>query len=81
MGLLVHARASLLQHARVRVWASVISVVIRTPSQARLRNKLRGRVGHSGRDLTVPELVSRLVRQATSLEALSQMYEGWMPWL
>jgi len=47
----------------------------------RLRNKLRGRVGHTGRDLAVPDIVARLNRDATSLDNLAAMFEGWMPWL
>ena len=47
----------------------------------RMRNKLRGRVGHTGRDLAVSDIVQRLTRDATSLDHLSVMFEGWMPWL
>jgi len=47
----------------------------------RMRNKLRGRVGHTGRDLAVPDIVARLNRDATSLDNLAAMFEGWMPWL
>ena len=35
----------------------------------------------SSRQLTVAEQVDLLLRQATSLDNLSRMFEGWMPWI
>jgi hypothetical protein len=31
--------------------------------------------------LTVQQQADLLIRQATSIDRLAQMFEGWMPWL
>lgn len=47
----------------------------------KFRAKLLGRVEGRGRDLSPRELVDRLLAASQSLDVLSSMYEGWMPWL
>ncbi|ORZ38038.1 hypothetical protein BCR44DRAFT_1015824 [Catenaria anguillulae PL171] len=44
-------------------------------------NKLQGYVTPGGLPLGVSGQVNELIRQATSVENLSKMYEGWMPYL
>ncbi|KAK9805272.1 hypothetical protein WJX72_010214 [[Myrmecia] bisecta] len=50
----------------------------------RFGTKLAGRVEEAGgavRELSVAQQVDLLLRQATSLDLLCQMYEGWTPWI
>jgi phosphatidylinositol kinase/protein kinase (PI-3 family) len=45
-----------------------------------VHNRLHGVIA-AGMPLGVLGQVQELLRQATSLENLSQMYEGWMPYI
>lgn len=40
-----------------------------------------GPAAAAGGGVTVPQQVELLIRQATSVDNLAQMFEGWMPWL
>lgn len=45
------------------------------------QSKLFGRDGANQSVLEVEQLVDQVVRQATSLDNLCQMYEGWTAWI
>lgn len=47
----------------------------------RVEAKLDGRDIDGKRQFTVPEQVDHLLRQATSIDNLCNMYEGWTPWI
>ncbi|BBN09596.1 serine/threonine-protein kinase SMG1 [Marchantia polymorpha subsp. ruderalis] len=47
----------------------------------RVRLKLEGRDINGSRQLPVADHVDHLLRQATSLDNLCNMYEGWTPWI
>ena len=48
----------------------------------RVRAKLEGRGGEEGAAaLGVTEQVEKWIKEATSVERLSVMYEGWTPWI
>ncbi|KAJ7561858.1 hypothetical protein O6H91_03G044300 [Diphasiastrum complanatum] len=47
----------------------------------RVRTKLEGRDTDGNRPLHVSEQVDHLLRQATSIDNLCNMYEGWTPWI
>lgn len=62
------------QHSREKN-AYAVSVV------RRVRTKLEGRDMDGSRHLSVAEQVDYLLRQATSIDNLCNMYEGWTPWI
>ncbi|KAI3864830.1 hypothetical protein MKW92_019394 [Papaver armeniacum] len=43
--------------------------------------KLEGRDIEKGREITIAEQVDYLLKQATSVDNLCNMYEGWTPWI
>ncbi|KAJ0981745.1 hypothetical protein J5N97_010000 [Dioscorea zingiberensis] len=43
--------------------------------------KLEGRENDEFRSMTISEQVDHLLRQATSIDNLCNMYEGWTPWI
>ena len=45
------------------------------------QNKLSGRAALGEQGLDVEQHVDQLIKQATSLDKLSQMYEGWTAWI
>ncbi|KAL3689850.1 hypothetical protein R1sor_016159 [Riccia sorocarpa] len=47
----------------------------------RVRMKLEGRDINGSRHLPVADHVDHLLRQATSIDNLCNMYEGWTPWI
>ncbi|TPX41406.1 hypothetical protein SeMB42_g05495 [Synchytrium endobioticum] len=47
----------------------------------RVRAKLDGRDGGDSHRLGVAEQVDMIIKQATSVDNLAVMYEGWMPWI
>eukprot|EP00850_Spirogloea_muscicola_P018450 SM000169S02705 [mRNA] locus=s169:16353:36740:- [translate_table: standard] len=48
---------------------------------SRVQKKLEGYDNTTNKRLEVAEQVDMLIQEATSLDNLSQMYEGWTPWL
>ncbi|KAJ4815070.1 Serine/threonine-protein kinase SMG1 [Rhynchospora pubera] len=46
-----------------------------------VEQKLQGRDLHGTRSIGISELVEHLVKQATSIDNLCNMYEGWTPWI
>ncbi|KAI3895751.1 hypothetical protein MKW98_025542 [Papaver atlanticum] len=47
----------------------------------RVDMKLEGRDIEMGREITIAEQVDYLLKQATSVDNLCNMYEGWTPWI
>ncbi|KAF9175596.1 hypothetical protein BGX20_003599 [Mortierella sp. AD010] len=47
----------------------------------RVRHKLEGRDFEAGKKCKVTEQVERVIQEATNVENLANMYEGWTPWL
>ncbi|KRT81293.1 hypothetical protein AMK59_5450 [Oryctes borbonicus] len=47
----------------------------------RVRQKLEGRDPDPGRKYTIQEQVEYVIREATSLDNLALLYEGWTPWV
>ncbi|KAF9188804.1 Serine/threonine-protein kinase smg1 [Haplosporangium sp. Z 767] len=47
----------------------------------RVRHKLEGRDFEAGKKCKVPEQVDRVIQEATNVENLANMFEGWTPWL
>ena len=45
------------------------------------RNKLSGTVSSQDAGLAVEQHVDQLIKQATSLDNLCQLYEGWTSWI
>ena len=50
-------------------------------SLSTFQNKLSGRTAPGGEGLDVKQHVDQLIKQATSLDKLCQMYEGWTAWI
>lgn len=46
-----------------------------------VEHKLHGRDIDGTRSLKIPEQVDHLLKQATSIDNLCNMYEGWTPWI
>ncbi|KAF9910745.1 hypothetical protein BX616_010795, partial [Lobosporangium transversale] len=47
----------------------------------RVRHKLEGRDFEAAKKCKVTEQVDRVIQEATNVENLANMYEGWTPWL
>lgn len=47
----------------------------------RVRHKLEGRDFDPAKKCKVTEQVDRVIQEATQVENLANMYEGWTPWL
>ncbi|XP_022908365.2 serine/threonine-protein kinase SMG1 [Onthophagus taurus] len=47
----------------------------------RVRQKLEGKDPDVGRKYTIQEQVEHVIREATSLDNLALLYEGWTPWV
>uniref|UniRef100_A0ABD2W8V2 non-specific serine/threonine protein kinase n=2 Tax=Trichogramma kaykai TaxID=54128 RepID=A0ABD2W8V2_9HYME len=47
----------------------------------RIRAKLDGRDPNPARKVTVSEQIEYIIREALSIDNLSQLYEGWTPWV
>ena len=46
----------------------------------RIQEKLRGDDFKDSKGLSEREQVSRLIKEATNLSSLCQMFKGWCPW-
>ena len=47
----------------------------------RVRLKLEGRDPHPHQQLTVEQQVDAVIEEATNLDNLALLYEGWTPWV